>query len=601
MGNENNEKIILQHGDFVGREIDGKDVLCMINDKGGLVPIANHIPVVINTTITDDGFTQREKICMSARHNGRSEKPIYAEKKTVRSNTPDVIFSSGCYIYPGRGNTSNYTTCILEQCDMNEKVNHVYTHSGFIETEDGLVFLNGDHSICESGLTDKYNVELPSGLNRLMFYKGHERMVDAFNTVLGGMAETAMETIHIPLYAYVFLTPLNHMLREQGEEPSFILYVIGETGTYKSSISKIMLNFFGKYNYADSAPMSFFDSLNTIRQKLGVGADTLLLLDDRRPTTTYKDKGIYETIEKEVSAAIGDRVGRGRLNPDGSFQTVCIPRCNLIITAEEAYQNVGSSGIARSVAVEVKKGDVNFENLRNLQDHPEHFNLIMQKYIQYVIKNYKAIKSDSKELLKKYREEAYGKGHARLATSYSQLMLGYTMFLRFLVSEEVFSFISKVDAETLTDKARWILLDLCRKQDDRINADKPTILFIESLKELIETKKVYIHDITKHMSGTIVVPTGSVHIGYSDDNYCYLIPQTTYAAVLKFCSESGTAFPAGKTTLWKQLIGEGKIVPEISPNGKITNAKNVMINGKQSRYICMLKSALDAEGGEKDG
>ena len=66
----------------------------------------------------------------------------------------------------------------------------------------------------------------------------------------------------------------------------------------------------------------------------------VLLLDDRRPTNNAADKLKYESAEKYISSAIGDRAARGRLNADCTAKSSYTARCNLIVTAEEAFQNI---------------------------------------------------------------------------------------------------------------------------------------------------------------------------------------------------------------------------------------------------------------------
>ena len=199
-----------------------------------------------------------------------------------------------------------------------------------------------------------------------------------------------------------------------------------------------------------------------------------LLLDDRRPTNNSGDKQRYEGIEKFVSSAIGDRATRGRLNADSSAKVSYVAKSNLIVTAEEAFVNIGSSSIARSVSVELQPDTVNFNALQNLQDNPEHFNKVMQLYIQWVINHYDGILSASDNLLKEYREVFSEAGHARLATAFSQLMFGYAMYLLFLKDNQQ---ITEDAFPVMMTRAKTVFMDMCEKQSKKVDSEKPTVLY----------------------------------------------------------------------------------------------------------------------------
>lgn len=599
--NSEKEKNIYEKGSY---QVDNEGQLYFLQplkDAEGvsITPIANHAPMLRRIVRRQDGFTTVEEIEFSARRNYRDEAPVYVDKKTMIGSQPHVAFSPGCRVYLGRGNVSHYSEFMAIQCE-DAKTETIYSHTGWLVTDDGeRVFLNGNNSIDRSGLTEKYTVELDPDFRCFQFYNVPDNSNQCFNTVLDGMKKTVPDWVYIPLYAYAFMTPLNDMLRRKGKEPCFSLYLIGKTGSYKSSISKLLLCFFGKLSYADTAPVTFLDTKNAIGRKLAVGADLPLLLDDRRPTNNTADKIQYEGVEKFVSSAIGDRATRGRLNADSTAKVSYVAKSNLIVTAEEAFVNIGSSSIARSVSVELEPDTVNFQGLQELQDNPHHFNKIMQLYIQWVIQEYDKIEEASDDLLRKYREVFNKAGHARLATAFSQLMLGYSMFLLFAKS---YRRMNEDEVNERLEKAQSVFLDMCDKQSKKVENEKPTNLFIDLLKEMLETKRVGICDLRKLGTADDGTPingvVGKTTIGYRDDDFIYLIPNVTYTELYAFYSEGGYTFPSSKTTLWKMLLDEGKIAPDQTKKGLRVDRRK-KINGNNGRYIWLLANVLDdREDGE---
>ncbi len=572
-------------------------------DGASIEPIANHAPIVDKIQRKTDGFIVEEEVLFKVRRNYKFEQAISIDKKTMIGNQPHVKFSPACRIFPGKGHISLYSDFMQMQCENADIIN-IYCHSGWITNNDGeRVFLNGKNSIDKNGLTTDYIVQLDPDLECYQFYHVDDDIDSCFNSVINGLKAATPDWLHIPFLAYMFLTPLNHLLRQKGKEPNFTLYIVGKTGTYKSSLSKLMLCFFGKINYGDSSPINFEGSQNSISRKLAVGADLPLLLDDRRPTNNSNDRLKYEGIEKYVSSAIGDRAGRGRLNADSTAKVTYIPRSNLIVTAEEAFVNIGSSSIARSVSIEITPDSINFNALQELQESPQHFNKVMQLYIQWVINNYENINDNCNNLLSRFREPFSNSGHARLATAFSQLMFGYSMYLLFLKD---YNQITETDVNSMISVSRNIFLEMCDKQNKKVENDKPTVLFIELLLEMIETKRVSVVDLRKfdhNINENVIIPSVSISkncIGYRDDDYIYLIPQVTYSHIYTFYSESGYTFPAGKASLWKSLSDEGMILTDITKKGITRVDKRKTINGVKGRYIWLLSKYLDNKEGEED-
>ena len=595
------EKEIYSKGDY---EVDEEGILYhlkpMQNAEGVVKEaIANHAPMLKRIIRKQDGFTTTEEIEFSARRKFKSELPVSVDKKTMISSQPQVMFSPACRIYLGRGNVARYSEFMQIQCEDAE-VETIYSHTGWIVTEDGQrVFLNGENSIDKNGMTSEYKVELDPDFKCFRFLDIDVADDICLSQVDKGLMEAVPDWVSIPLLAYSFMTPLNDMLRQKGKEPCFSLYLIGKTGSYKSSISKLLLCFFGSIGYAETAPVTFLDTQNAIGRKLAVGADLPLLLDDRRPTNNSADKLRYEGVEKYVSSAIGDRATRGRLNADSTAKVSYVAKSNLIITAEEAFVNIGSSSIARSVSIELQPDTVNFQKLQELQDNTGCFNKFMQLYIQWIINHYEKVNESSDSFLKTKREAFSRAGHARLATAFSQLSFGYVMYLLFLKDKGI---ISESEMDERMKRAETVFLNMCEKQSKKVESEKPTTLFTDLLKEMLETKRVYVSDLRKVREvddKTTSVPiTGKSCIGYRDDEYIYLIPQATYTQLYSFYGESGYTFPASKTSLWKMLIDEGKVVPEIISNGVSRADKRKKINGKMGRYIWLSAKVLDEEEGE---
>lgn len=143
----------------------------------------------------------------------------------------------------------------------------------------------------------------------------------------------------------------------------------------------------------------------------------------------------------------------------------------------------------------VKSGSGELEyKLTEVQEKIPHFNKVMQLYIQWVINHYSEIKGNCISALKHYREIYIAAGHHRLATTFAQLQFGYALYLSFLKEYEV---IDDVTAKALLSRATEIFVNMCAEQSKKVERKKPTILFTELLKELLEVKKIYLIDLDR--------------------------------------------------------------------------------------------------------
>ena len=156
--------------------------------------------------------------------------------------------------------------------------------------------------------------------------------------------------------------------------------------------------------------------------------------------------------------------------------------------------------------------------------------------------------------------------------------------------------ITEDEATTMLELAKNVFLEMCDKQSKKVESEKPTLLFIELLKEMLETKTVNLVDLRKSGQNGTTPIISTRTIGYRDDDYIYLIPQQAYKQVVQFYGESGYTFPASKTSLWKMFWDEGKIFPDVKADRPDRRKK---LNNRSNRYIWLNADVLENE--EKEG
>lgn len=176
---------------------------------------------------------------------------------------------------------------------------------------------------------DTQTVCLP---NKLQGYTMERRCedVDIATALALLQSEVAPPEILYPLTAFTFLSPLNSFLKHVGCEPKFVLFLVGKTGSRKSTLAALFLSFFGRFTGAE-LPLSFQDTHNSILHHAFSLKDVLTCVDDFYPAGRMEETKLT-AVAQSIMRAYGDRVGKGRLRPDASPMEARPPQGNTIIT-----------------------------------------------------------------------------------------------------------------------------------------------------------------------------------------------------------------------------------------------------------------------------
>ena len=131
-------------------------------------------------------------------------------------------------------------------------------------------------------------------------------------------------------------------------------------------------------------------------------------------------------------------------------------------------------------------------------------------------------------------------------------------------------------------------MKLAEQQNERLEQDKPTVMFINAIQEMLETSQVIVEDIDREYIGCH--PVGFV--GWQDSCYFYLFAETAYRMVVEFYARQGRNFPISKAQLLKMLAAEGWTLTDPA-SGKNTRPKR--INGKLHWLLCIPRERLELQ------
>lgn len=547
-----------------------------VNSKGTQEKkLCNFVPWLVREITVDDGVETKTHITISGIHeDGRTlpEVEIPAEELanfTWLSNS----WSIDCILEPGKNIKDRLRHAIQTTAHQAERTT-VYTVTGWRE-------INGEWFYLMPG-DDQRTVSLPGKMGGY----GMERYCDetdissALSLLNSGMAP---DEILYPMTAFAFLSPLNHFLKLAGHEPKFVLFLVGKTGSRKSTLAALFLSFFGRFTGAE-LPLSFRDTANSILQNSFTLKDVLTCIDDFHPAGRYEEQKLTDTAQK-IMRAYGDRTGRGRLRPDASPLESRPPQGNAVITGEFP-PDIGESGTARYFSLELGSNDVNLDLLTAFQRLAADGTLqrCMFGFTEWMRETWLRDPKHFTSVLKKNFEhlrDAFRKScpncHGRVPEAAAWLEIGMMMFLSFL-SDHLGA--ERVAYNEHMEKFRAILLRLATRQADSITEDNPTHKYIRNLLALLQSGQVC--TLPRNTTDSYV-PVNCV--GYEDDNYIYLLSEVAYKMVRKFCDEKGEVFTISHKALLKQLAEEGFIDPSDKQN-----TKSIRFNGQSKRVACLIKN-----------
>ena len=557
----------------------------MKSEKGGepyFVKLCNFVPFIASQLIVDDGAETKVRVEIGGfDFHGRPLQTI---------TVPDEKFNSLDWVRNNWGYEFNLETgqtvkdrirYFLQATAVQADKKKVYAATGWKRISGQWEFLMpGDetHTVCLEGRCAVYGFHRDANL-------------DAVLKSLSLPYAVAPRNVMMPLVAFAFLSPLNSFLKKAQHEPKTILMLCGKTGSKKSTLAALICSFFGRFSTTE-LPLSFRDTANSIIRQSFALKDVLTVIDDYHPSTG-KDAAQMNASAQMIFRAYGNRVGRGRLNANSEPMTDRYPQGNAIITAE-FLPDVGESGTARFITLELGRTDVNNEELSYYQQLAADgvLSSCMYQYTEWIKEKYlTGDKTEDKfvkylaEICNDCRKELAEKGNHnriklrdRLLDDMVSLHVGFSFFCEFLVAKNC---IMPEAKPAMLEEFDAVILALAAKQQSQTEQEQPTHKFLRKLKSLIDSGAVGIAK--KEISEDYPTLDPPRLVGYEDGAYYYLDKTLSHRAVKKLCDDQGEGFAVSENGLAKALLSEG-----ISEGDNEGNTTKIVKIGRKSRRLLVI-------------
>lgn len=378
----------------------------------------------------------------------------------------------------------------------------------------------------------------------------------------------------IPLFLYSHLSVLKELFVISGAEPKFVLWIYGLTGSMKTSVSKVFFNLFNRTQSKITA--TFKDTTAAVEMKAFEYKDSIILLDDYHPSTSYNEKKNMESLASNVLRMFGDGITKSRATKTMTKQKEFPPRGLCVITGEDKLG--GESTVARYIGIEVSAGDYSKTDILSFhQRNPLVFSTHMHYFIEWVCKNFKELCDLIKEQFAVFRNNNIALfRHKRLAETYtifhitSEIFLSYCENMGYLTSDEYYNTLIKWDE---------IIFNVIKTHENSNTEENPGIMYMIALQELILSKKCTLVSVDNCDSKK------SSLIGYKDDEYYYLIPQTSFSEIKSFWKGQGIEFPISNEQVNKALDILGVIKTSLESGQTKRTVKSNPDKKGRKRYL----------------
>jgi hypothetical protein len=498
-----------------------------------------------------------------------------------RATVPAAQFNSLAWIYQkwgskpiicaGSGNRDKLREAI--QAFSNASKHSIYVHAGWQKINGESVYLAANGAIGPHGFDEAVDVDLGQELRRYGFPRIVENPRAAMQASLS-LLNIAPLTITAPLWAAMFRAPLASAL-----PPDFTLWLEGQTGKFKSTISSLFLSHFGEFDVSH-LPGSWKSTGNSLEKMAFTLKDAPMVVDDYAPT--HIDAGELRAKASSLVRAQGNLASRGRLRSDLEQQHSFPPRGIIISTGEQ--HPPGHSLLARMLVIDVAPGAIDRKKLTEAQDQASLLGQAMASYLQWLAPTIGDIRDKLDRDFHAARNRATRDGgHLRVPEILAHLDLGLNCGLAY--AEEVGA-VTGSEATALRDTCWRTLLELGRRQTRLLEDERPSERFLNVLSVLIDKGRVEIAPSAG--AAAAKEKQKSLPIGWRNGNLLHLPPDMIFAEVSKFCRSQGEPFPVPRTRLHKDLDADGLIDHDRDHLTKVVN-----LHGHSKRWLALRLDAAE--------
>lgn len=436
---------------------------------------------------------------------------------------------------------------------------YVYLNAGWHEYNGTWRYYSGNGIDCLSKLTLADKITFPE-----------IELAEWF----GGLLELADHKIMLPLLIHAHLGYTLKLFEDAEYYEQYILAIIGESGSKKTSLARVMFNLFG------GREINFTSTDRAIELELENRQDSVMVLDD---LSSGNDKDLAKKFEN-ILRQLGDSTGRKKSVNSGKEQEQVNTRCAVVLTAETDIDALSKSSKLRTLAVYMHSNSLDLEKLSLYQkDIPyskvrgnfSKLEQYMTLYIHFLEKYYSSIVNELAEYRYVFTENFT---FDRQATIFKMLVEQAKIILRFW---NYCRLLSETDIELVYKKWYADLKEIVQMNEQRGLKVEPYLLFLQAvIQGAIPDRIIADNKISFEKNK-------SYYIGYFKNDYLFLNPDLAYNYSVSYCEKHALVFNASRQDIWNKLYQNDIIEGYEQKNHKAKLFRQVKIGNSTEYFLCL--------------
>ena len=387
-----------------------------------------------------------------------------------------------------------------------------------------------------------------------------------------GLLQVGSLEIMLPMMIQMHMGFTLKLFEEAGYNEQYILTVIGESGSKKTSLARELFCLFGE------AIINFQSTDRAIELEMMKRQDATLILDD---LSSGNDKNLAMKFER-ILRQLGDSTGRKRAVNGGNEQDKVQTRCAVTVTAESDIDILSKSSKLRTLAVYINKNSLASEILAEYQNDSVRAKVTgqftkLEQYMTLYIRFLEFHYAEAVEVIHnaKFQTKGTDLNFARQATMFTMLTVQAELILKFWQSCGA---LTAEESLKIYDDWLAVISSVIKQNELRGQTAEPYVLFLQAVgsalaKNLITwNKEVYSEDNS---------------IGYREKGLLMLDPDFTYSYVVDFYRKQGLIFNESQQNILNKLYENNLIETYQQKEHKAKLFKQVKINGVSKKMICL--------------
>lgn len=364
----------------------------------------------------------------------------------------------------------------------------------------------------------------------------------------------------------------------------FLLFINGKTGSFKTSLAKVLYTQLAEEKYRDNPRRIDADTPTSMERALVLsGRDAITLFDDYAPAKSLQKKLELANKLECIVRMVGDGSTKSRSN-------VTLEDCRgegvkgvVVLTGE--LRGNGLSSNLRCLYCEIEKDLVNLQMLSWFQENKYAYTTLIQHFtnylsgkwndlIQYIAEEY-ALKRKMAEKVLKSR---------RLIDTLVTLWIVANIMEQFLV--EYCGGIPDMVHNSL-EMMRKDVISVVIRSELLSEDENPALIFMRAFETLFSNGKVRLKD------GRLLASEVQHYDGFQDADYLYIFPDLLYDSVLSWLRKGGVYLGLDVNQLGNILCNEGYAVSTSNgANKKLYYARIELEKGNKVKFLKIPKYVL---------